>query len=184
MGRSAGFDFYENTLLVPHTTGTAVKPRLTRSTAQSPRTVVLGCCRYRRYHVQAGRRFHGCRLLPVHHETGFYRRTATVRGHCGLRWRRWYAELCPRPSTPRAVARTSLPLAWLTAQPSSKVGAGASELLNAGSGVPQERIRLRYRRPPAAGVALIFASREVMDGISDAYRPPVRHQQRQVPDSS
>ena len=25
MGRSAGFDFYENTLLVPHTTGTAVK---------------------------------------------------------------------------------------------------------------------------------------------------------------
>lgn len=25
MGRTAGFDFYENTLLVPHTTGTAVK---------------------------------------------------------------------------------------------------------------------------------------------------------------
>ena len=94
---SAGFDFYENTLLVPHHRHRHKGRDLHGPTAQSPRTV-----RPRLLSLQALPRssratFHGCRFATASITKPRFlpARTATVRGHCGLRWRRWYAELCP-----------------------------------------------------------------------------------------
>ena len=89
-GRSAGFDFYENTLLVPGTPPAHRRKghdlhgqRRSHHERSSSVVVATGAT------IQVGRRFH---RLPVATASitkpGFYRRTATVRGHCGLRWRR------------------------------------------------------------------------------------------------
>jgi hypothetical protein len=85
LGRTAGFEFFENTLLVKHTSGSDANGYTVNGANQ---TGAASRSRRRR-HVQEGRHRHLRRLQPLPPgDEGGHRRAAAVRRDRGLRGRR------------------------------------------------------------------------------------------------
>ena len=166
MGRSAGFDFYENTLLVPHTTGTAAKTTTytvngaVTTNGSTSVVVATGSTTFKQGDVFT---VAGC--YRVHPETkvstGALQQfvvTADYSGGAGT--------LNFAPAIYTSGGRQNVVAAGMAnGSAIVKVGAGASELLNADLVFHKDAFAFATADLLLPG-GVDFASREVMDGIS------------------
>ena len=97
MGRTGGFDFYENTLIQNQQTGTAaaatgytVNGAVTANGSSSV-VVATGSTTFKKGDIIT---FSGCKPRPP--ETERIPAPAAVRGDCGLRWRCWHHQRVSR----------------------------------------------------------------------------------------
>lgn len=166
MGRSAGFDFYENTLLVPHTTGTAAKTTgytvngaVTTNGATSV-TVQTGSTTFK-----AGDIFTVAGCFRVHPETkvstGVLQTFVVTADYVGGAGNLSFAPAIYTSGGRQNVTAGGMPNTGAIV----KVGAGANELINADMVFHKDAFTF-------ATADLImprgmdFAARQVMDGIS------------------
>ena len=166
MGRSAGFDFYENTLLVPHTTGTAVKATTytvngaVTTNGSSSVVVATGATTFKQGDVFT---VAGC--YRVHHETkvstGALQQFVVTADYAG-----GAGTLNFAPAIYTSGGRQNVVAAGMAnGSAIVKVGAGASELLNADLVFHKNAFAFATADLLLPG-GVDFASREVMDGIS------------------
>jgi hypothetical protein len=166
MGRSAGFDFYENTLLVPHTTGTAAKTTgytvngAVTANGSTSVTVQTGSTTFK-----AGDIFTVAGCFRVHPETkvstGVLQTFVVTADYAGGAGNVSFA-----PAIYTSGGRQNVVAAGMANSSAIvKVGAGASELINADMVFHKDAFTF-------ATADLImprgmdFAARQVMDGIS------------------
>ena len=166
MGRSAGFDFYENTLLVPHTTGTAVKTTTytvngaVTTNGSSSVVVATGSTTFKHGDVFT---VAGC--YRVHPETkvstGALQQFVVTADYAGGAGTVSFA-----PAIYTSGGRQNVVAAGMAnGSAIVKVGAGASELLNADLVFHKDAFAFATADLLLPG-GVDFASREVMDGIS------------------
>lgn len=166
MGRSAGFDFYENTLLVPHTTGTAVKTTTytvngaVTTNGSTSVVVATGATTFKQGDVFT---VAGC--YRVHPETkvstGALQQFVVTADYAG-----GAGTLNFAPAIYTSGGRQNVVAAGMAnGSAIVKVGAGASELLNADLVFHKNAFAFATADLLLPG-GVDFASREVMDGIS------------------
>lgn len=166
MGRSAGFDFYENTLLVPHTTGTAAKTTgytvngAVTANGSTAVTVQTGTTTFKKGDIFT---VAGC--FRVHPETkvstGVLQNFVVTADYAG-----GAGSLSFAPAIYTSGGRQNVVAAGMANSSALvKVGAGASELINADMVFHKDAFAF-------ATADLImpkgvdFAARQVLDGIS------------------
>lgn len=166
MGRSAGFDFYENTLLVPHTTGTAAKTTgytvngAVTANGSTAVTVQTGTTTFKKGDIFT---VAGC--FRVHPETkvstGVLQTFVVTADYAGGAGSVSFAPAIYTSGGRQNVTAGGLPNSGAIV----KVGAGASELINADMVFHKDAFAF-------ATADLImpkgvdFAARQVLDGIS------------------
>lgn len=166
MGRSAGFDFYENTLLVPHTTGTAAKTTTytvngaVTTNGSSSVVVATGSTTFKQGDVFT---VAGC--YRVHPETkastGALQQFVVTADYAGGAGTVSFA-----PAIYTSGGRQNVVTAGMAnGSAIVKVGAGASESLNADLVFHKNAFAFATADLLMPG-GVDFASREVMDGIS------------------
>lgn len=166
MGRSAGFDFYENTLLVPHTTGTAAKTTgytvngAVTANGSTAVTVQTGTTTFKKGDVFT---VAGC--FRVHPETkvstGVLQTFVVTADYVGGAGSLAFAPAIFTSGGRQNVTAAGLPNSGAIV----KVAAGANELINADMVFHKDAFAFATADLiMPSGVD--FASRQVMDGIS------------------
>lgn len=167
MGRSAGFDFYENTLLVPHTTGTAAKATtytvngaVTTNGSTSVTVASTGSTTFNKGDVFT---VAGC--FRVHPETkvstGVLQTFVVTADYAGGAGNVSFA-----PAIYTSGGRQNVVAAGMAnGSAIVKVGAGASELLNADMVFHKDAFAFATADLLMPN-GVDFASRQVLDGIS------------------
>jgi hypothetical protein len=166
MGRSAGFTFYENTLLVPHTTGTAVKTTTytvngaVTTNGSTVVTVATGATTFKKGDV-----FTVANCFAVHPETKAtlstlqqFVVTADYAGGAGN------LNFAPAIYTSTG-AQNVVAAGMANGAAITKVGAAASETINADLAFHKEAFAFATA-DLVMPEGVDFASRQVMDGIS------------------
>ena len=166
MGRSAGFDFYENTLLVPHTTGTAAKTTgytvngAVTANGSTAVTVQTGTTTFKKGDVFT---VAGC--FRVHPETkvstGALQQFVVAADYAGGAGSLTFAPAIYTSGGRQNVTSGGLPNSGALV----KVGAGASELLGADMVFHKDAFAFATA-DLVMPKGVDFASRQVMDGIS------------------
>lgn len=166
MGRSAGFDFYENTLLVPHTTGTAAKTTgytvngAVTANGSTAVTVATGTTTFNKGDVFT---VAGC--FRVHPETkvstGVLQTFVVTADYVG-----GAGSVSFSPAIYTSGGRQNVVAAGMAnGSAIVKVGAGASELLNADMVFHKDAFAFATADLLMPN-GVDFASRQVLDGIS------------------
>lgn len=166
MGRSAGFDFYENTLLVPHTTGTAAKTTgytvngAVTANGSTAVTVQTGTTTFKKGDVFT---VAGC--FRVHPETkvstGVLQQFVVTADYAG-----GAGSLSFSPAIYTSGGRQNVVAAGMANSSALvKVGAGASELLGADMVFHKDAFAFATA-DLVMPKGVDFAARQVMDGIS------------------
>ena len=166
MGRSAGFDFYENTLLVPHTTGTAVKATTytvngaVTTNGSSSVVVATGSTTFKQGDVFT---VAGC--YRVHHETkvstGALQQFVVTADYAGGAGTLNFAPAIYTSGGKQNVVAAGM----ANGSAIVKVGAGNAEQLGADLVFHKDAFAFATADLLLPG-GVDFASREVMDGIS------------------
>lgn len=166
MGRSAGFDFYENTLLVPHTTGTAAKTTgytvngAVTANGSTSVTVQTGSTTFLKGDIFT---VAGC--FRVHPETkvstGVLQQFVVTADYAG-----GAGSVSFSPAIYTSGGRQNVVAAGMANSSAIvKVGAGASELLGADMVFHKDAFAFATADLLMPG-GVDFASRQVLDGIS------------------
>ena len=166
MGRSAGFDFYENTLLTSHTTGTAAKTTgytvngAVTANGSTAVTVQTGTTTFKKGDV-----FTVANCFRVHPETkastGVLQTFVVTADYAGGAGSLSFAPAIYTSGGRQNVTAGGLP----NSSAIVKVGAGASELIN-GDMVFHKDAFAFATADLVMPKGLDFAARQVMDGIS------------------
>jgi hypothetical protein len=166
VGRTSGFDFYENTLLTPHTTGSALKATTytvngavtTNGTAQV--TVAVGATTFKKgdvFTVAACNRVHP----ETKADTGVVQQFVVTEDYAGGAGNLKFAPAIFTSGPKQNVTAGGMP----NGNAITKVGAGANETLNQSLAFHRDAftfVTADLELPKGVD----FAAREVMDGIS------------------
>lgn len=163
MGRTGGFDFYENTLLGNHTTGTAAKATTYTvngaSQTGSTVTVATGATTFKQGDIIT---FAGC--TSVHPEskadTGVLQQFVVTADYAG-----GAGNIAISPAIVTSGATQNVSASPTNGGAVTKVGAGASELLNNSMVFHKEAFAFATA-DLVMPKGVDFAAREVLDGIS------------------